>query len=42
MADVSDVAADILEKGLEEIDRQKKGLISAVEAGKKAYQRSVA
>jgi shikimate 5-dehydrogenase len=43
VADVSSsVAADILEKGREELDRQKKGILHAVDAGKKAYQQSVA
>lgn len=42
MAGASSAAGELLEKGREEIERQKKGLLNAVEAGKKAYQRSVA
>ncbi len=42
MADVSSLASELLEKGREELARQSKGLADAVEAGKKAYQRSVA
>jgi hypothetical protein len=42
MTDVGRLAADLLEKGREEIDRRTKGLGDAVEAGKKAFQRSVA
>ena len=42
MAEMSSLAADLLEKGREELERQRKGLADAVEAGKKAYQRSVA
>jgi hypothetical protein len=42
IADISSTAADILEKGREQLDRQGKGLVNAVEAGKKAFQRSVA
>jgi hypothetical protein len=42
MADVGCLAADLLEKGRAQIDRQTKGLADAVEAGKKAFQRSAA
>lgn len=42
MASLSSLAADLLEKGREQIERQSKGVTDAVEAGKKAYQRSVA
>jgi shikimate 5-dehydrogenase len=42
MAEVGALAADLLEKGREQIERQSKGLADAVEAGKKAFQRSVA
>jgi hypothetical protein len=42
MADVGCLAADLLEKGREQVDRQAKGLANAVEAGRKAFQRSVA
>jgi shikimate 5-dehydrogenase len=42
MADMGSLAADLLEKGREQLERQSKGLADAVEAGKKAYQRSVA
>lgn len=40
--DMGCAAVQLLEKGREEIDRQKKGLVDAVEAGKAAYTRSVA
>lgn len=42
MADAGSAAADILDKGREEFDRQAKGLANAVEAGKRAFHRSVA
>jgi hypothetical protein len=42
MAVLGCAAAEILEKGREEIDRQTKGLGDAIEAGKHAYRRSVA
>jgi hypothetical protein len=42
MADLGSLAADLLEKGREQIERQSKGLADAVEAGKKAFHRSVA
>jgi len=32
--------ADLIEKGLEEAERRKKGLLEAVEAGKTVYQRA--
>lgn len=41
IADVSSTAADMLEKGREELDRQAQGLANAVEAGKKAFQQTV-
>jgi shikimate 5-dehydrogenase len=42
MTDVGGAAADFFEKGRAQIDRRAKGLVNAVEAGKHAFQRSVA